>query len=318
MDEEDKQLLKQLSAIMQQIEQKGLLKVINAEQQNELLSDVNENKVGGENGIEIWKPLSIGIDGLPFHRNDVGGSVVYGLKMHPKKGTEDLFGKIYPVLRRHEAVGRIRQRNADDKSGKNYEAVGLIRVDDFMGAESALSPKPLPKSTLENTGKGTYIMCRIFLGCNKSGNYYLNLYVSKEWSRIIKKKFPKKKGARNDMKITDLWVLNNNDNNLMLPCKVICRWSAHELVVNVPSWLPLVGKITGETITNIWARHYDTEHGRFTKGYLTKKSTQSHYRCARKKPWNFYLEMHRKMKNPSDKMPVDLMIAFTPEAIFQE
>ena len=310
MDEEDKQLLKQLSEIMREIEQKGLLKEIDDEQRNELLPNETENDV------DIWKHIYDGDEGFPFTMNKgqpLGGTLCLEVKRTIKK---NLFFKNLTQIFSSNEESVVRGKRRSGTKGGFMEAVGLIRTESvFVQEKNALTPKPLPKKNTAQTEKDTYIMCRIVYSGMRA-NKQLKLYFSKEWSKVIKNspEFLK----NNFLHIRDLWMLNKKDANLMLPCKAICRFEARELLINVPPWLPLVFTTQQtENQTNIWISYYSETSGRIVRGYLSKKGkTFSHYRCSRKKPWDFYTTMIGEMKGDAKKT-IDFMISFTPEAAFQ-
>lgn len=310
MDEKDKQLLKQLSDIMREIEQKGLLKEMDDEQRDELLPNENENDV------DIWKHIYNENKGFPFTMNKaqpLGGTLCLEIKRNIKK---KLFFKNLSRIFSSNEESVVRRKRRRGTKGGFMEAVGLIRTESvFVQEKNALTPKPLPRKNTAQTEKGTYIMCRIVYSGMRS-NKQLKLYFSKEWSKVIKNspEFLK----NNFMHISDLWMLSKKDANLMLPCKALCRWEAREMLINVPPWLSLVYTTQQtENLTNIWISYYSETSERIVRGYLSKKGkTFSHYRCSRKKPWDFYTTMIGEMKGDAKKT-IDFMISFTPEAAFQ-
>ena len=306
MDEEDKQLLKQLSEIMREIEQKGLLKEIDDEQRNELLPNENENDV------DIWKHIYDGDEGFPFTMNKgqpLGGTLCFEIQKNKKKSV--FFRELSQLLFVDEPKGVVKGKR------KGYiEALGLIRTETLLAQDmKPLYPKPLPKKTREQTENSTYIVCRIVYS-GKRANRQLKIYFSKEWSKVIRNS-PTFIDT-NLIEINDLWMLNKKEANLMLPCKALCRLEGRELLINVPPWLSLAFSTQkNEAQTNIWISYYSETSGRIVRGYLSKKGkTFSHYRCSRKKPWDFYTTMIGEMKGDTKKT-IDFMISFTPEAAFQ-
>ena len=269
-----------------------------------------QSQLPEENAVDIWKHIYKRDDGFDFSTYK-GTSQTICLEITKNKKKSDFFRKLSQLLFVEEPKGALK----GERTGY-IEALGLIRTESLLAQDkNFLYPKPLPKKTQEQSGKSTYIVCRIVYSGRRASRQ-LKLYFSKEWSEIIRNS-PTFIDT-NLIEINDLWMLNKKDANLMLPCKALCRFEARELLINVPPWLPLAFTTQQtEDLTNIWISYYSEISERIVRGYLSKKGkTFSHYRCSRKKPWDFYTTMVGEMKEETKKT-IDFMISFTPEAAFQ-
>lgn len=269
-----------------------------------------QSQLQEENAVDIWKHIYNWDDGLPFKTNK-GASDTLCLEISKTKKNALLFKNLTLNFRGNEnAIVRTKR-----KKGSFSEAVGLITTDSIID-KNILTPEPLPKNGVEPRWSGSaYIVCRILYPGTRGGKK-LKIYFSKEWSKVIRNS-PTFIDT-NLIEINDLWMLNKKEANLMLPCKALCRLEGRELLINVPPWLPLAFSTQkNEAQTNIWISYYSETSERIVRGYLSKKGkTFSHYRCSRKKPWDFYTTMVGEMKGDTKKT-IDFMISFTPEAAFQ-
>ena len=269
-----------------------------------------QSQLPAENAVDIWKHIYNWDDGFPFKTNK-GASDTLCLEISKTKKNALLFKNLTRNFRGNEdAIVRTKR-----KKGSFLEAVGLITTDSIID-KNTLTPEPRPLDLQSLLGVGsTHIVCRIVYSGTRA-NKQLKIYFSKEWSKVIRNS-PTFIDT-NLIEISDLWMLNKKDANLMLPCKALCRLEGRELLINVPPWLPLAFSTQkNEAQTNIWISYYSETSERIVRGYLSKKGkTFSHYRCSRKKPWDFYTTMVGEMKGDTKKT-IDFMISFTPEAAFQ-
>ena len=324
MDEEERNRL--VRELMQQNSQlKGLLKSIaavvsedpvdlEARYADGLLSSVKDaqSQLERGNAVDIWRHIYNWNDSFPFETSKRASDTLC-LEISKTKKNTLLFKKLSQNFRGNEnAIVQTKR-----KKGNFLEAVGLIATNSIMN-KNALTPEPLPApgAAWAKWSESTYIMCRIVYSGTRV-NKQLKIYFSKEWSKVIRNS-PTFIDT-NLIEINDLWMLNKKDANLMLPCKALCRLESRELLINVPPWLPLAfATQKNEAQTNIWISYYSETSERIVRGYLSKKGkTFSHYRCSRKKPWDFYSTMVDEMKGGATLKTIDFMIFFTPEAAFQ-
>jgi hypothetical protein len=327
MDEEGKQLLKQLSAIMQQIEQKGLLKEIDVEPTEQLPpASKTKNEEDQTHEKPVWKSLykSKPSRGTKHIAKDFklvqDGNTVY-LEITRTKATSSFFENLFlghRVLQKKgylETSVLIKSEFLDSVQKewfhKTYE---IEKREDFR---IGFSPNILPGDARKLGEKENYVMCRLSL----RKTHYLRFYFSKAWSQIITSTTKGQGCIGQTFAIKQAWVVQRRRGSITLPCKAIYRWeNGKELLINFPSWLPLVGNTRKSGGFNIWISHSSVPGKQISKGFLIPKGkSSSHYRCSRKEPWGFYGIM--KDASDSGAMPeksgiVEVMVAFTPEAIF--
>ena len=327
MDDEDVALLNQLSAIMQKIEQKGLLKEIDVEPA-EQLPPVSKTKNEEDQTHEkpVWKSLykSKSSRGTKHIAKDFklmgNGKTVY-LEITRTKATSSFFENLFlgtRVLQKQnlfETSVLIKTEFLDHVQKEWFHRTYQIeKREDFR---IGFSPNILPDDAQKLCEKENYVMCRLSL----RKTHYLRFYFSKAWSQIITSTNKPQGYIGQTFAINQAWVFERRRGSITLPCKAMYRWeNENELLINFPSWLPLVGNIRKSWGFNIWISHSSVPGKQVSKGFLIPKGKSfSHYRCSRKEPWGFYKIM--KDARDSGAMPeksgiVEVMVAFTPEAIF--
>ena len=305
MDEYDKHLLKQLATIMKEIEQRGLLKMVNdnplieKEQGKDVEPLVNSNP---NNQKSPWKVFYNSNIDPEF--NVVSRGKTLCLSITKSKKRRDFFRKINQM------------NNFMFKMNGVTNAIGLVEVSRLnIEKKYPFDVDPPPKNPSESALNKRYIMCRICIGGkNKVAHRYVKIYFSKAWSEFIYKSDDMI--SEDFFKIDKIWTLENSE-EVMLPCKAVYRWdSPTELIVNAPPWLTLVGA-TKKEATSIWVAFSD-HNGKIRKGHLSKKGIGSTlYRCSRKEPWDFYRSMLSNRKEDEGSGIVDLMVALNPETLFR-
>ena len=298
MDEEDVDLLKDLATIMQKIEQKGLLKLINTDITTGILSDTSETKNDNtpQKGVKkTWMPLYNSTHDPEFKVGNESKTLCVQITRSKKR--RDFF---YKMRRKRNFFFRM-----DSTSNGVLNAIGLVKINYIFDEDSdELVPVPLPRNVQENN-------C---LGGSRPHNY-LKVYFSKAWSEKFFNSIDICPGQK--FEIDEIWTLENTS-KVMLPCKAVYRWdSSKELVVNAPPWLSLVGA-TRKDVTSIWIS-YREDNGKITRGHLSKRGKgNTLFRCSRKEPWNFYRSMFNAKKNwKKETGAIEFMVAFTPETLFQ-
>jgi len=339
MDQEDKNLLNQLSAIMQQIEQKGLLKEIDVEPSehfpsaNITRSEKNQNSDGKI--LKVWKGLY-----------KVGTQIDTKFKLKRNGGTAYL--EVSRTKKNMHFFRYLNLKNVEHKksSERVIETVVLIKAE-FLNAVQiawkvdkyndnpfthyrlgrAFRPNILPdeisRKILPNTNPTTqenYVMCRLCLREGKGG--YLRLYFSKVWSEMISNTATGKNFIDQEFDTPQVWTIKHGGRTkVAYPCKAYYRWESNgELLIHAPPWVRMFGGKYQNLNFNLLVSHSFDVGGEVSMGHLFKKKSASHFRCSKKKPWGFYKSM--KDATDSNAIPptgiVEFMVAFSPNAIFSE
>tara|TARA_Y100000994_G_C15646883_1_gene423661 strand:+ start:277 stop:1188 length:912 start_codon:yes stop_codon:yes gene_type:complete len=303
MDEEDKNLLKELASIMQRIEQKGLLELVNANISDGIVPDIKEKESDGKSHEQelknIWNTFYDSSIDPDFKIAHGGKTLCLVITMSKKRS--NFFSKLSSYVSKGD--------NFMFNLNGVKNAIGLVKISNTFSDESEFpSPVPLP-GKLED---GTYLLCRICFG-GKGYKRSLKIYFSKAWSGKISGLIDIVHGQK--FAIDKIWTLENTS-KVLLPCKAVYRWeSSNELVINAPPWLGLVGA-TKKGSTSIWIRYRDDD-GNVTRGHLSKRGKgNTLFRCSRKEPWDFYQSMKKKKTSKIETGVIDFMVAFDPETVF--
>ena len=256
MDQEDKNLLNQLSAIMQQIEQKGLLKEIDVEPSehfpsaNITRSEKNQNSDGKI--LNVWKGLY-----------KVGTQIDTKFKLKRNGGTAYL--EVSRTKKNMHFFRYLNLKNVEHKksSARVIETVVLVKAEFLNDVQIAwkvdkyndnsfthyrlgrdfrpnILPDEISRKILPNTNPTTqenYVMCRLCLREGKGG--YLRLYFSKVWSEMISNTATGKNFIDQEFDTPQVWTIKHGGRTkVAYPCKAYYRWESNgELLIHAPPWV---------------------------------------------------------------------------------